>query len=57
MRTALDYHLALARIGCSLPLEVPIDMAARHESARDSAHRADEGSLALGRALGGGSRA
>jgi hypothetical protein len=35
-------HLALARIGDSLPLEVPIDAAALHEIAPGSAHRADD---------------
>ena len=39
-------HLALARIGDSLPLEVPIDMAALHEIAPCSAHRADDDFLA-----------
>ncbi|KAF2463375.1 uncharacterized protein BDR25DRAFT_362916 [Lindgomyces ingoldianus] len=34
-------HLALARISGSLPLEVPIDMAAQHEFARDSALQAN----------------
>lgn len=35
-------HLTLARIGGSLPLEVPIDGAALHETAPRSAHRADD---------------
>jgi hypothetical protein len=60
LRTALDWlvnypqsHLALAGISGSLPLEVLINIAARHEFARDSAHRVNNGSLALRR----GSRA
>ena len=40
-------HLALARIGDSLPLEVPIDVGTLHEFARDSAHKADDDFLAL----------
>ena len=40
-------HLALARIGGSLPLEVPIDAVALHEIAPRSAHRADDDFLAL----------
>jgi hypothetical protein len=44
---------SLARIGGSLPPEVPIDIAARHKFARDTAHRANKGFLALRR----GSRA
>ena len=39
-------HLALARIGDSLPLEVPIDVAALHEIASGSARRADDDLLA-----------
>lgn len=35
-------HLALARVGDSLPLEVPIDAAALHEITPRSAHRADD---------------
>jgi hypothetical protein len=35
-------HLALGRIGDSLPLEVPIDMAALHGIAPCSAPRADD---------------
>ena len=41
-------HLALARIGVSLPLEVPIYMATLHKFARDSAHKADDDFQALG---------
>ena len=40
-------HRALARIGDSLPLEVPIDVATLHEIALRSAHRADNDFLAL----------
>jgi hypothetical protein len=40
--------LALARIRDSLPLEVPISNAARHEFAHDSAHRADDNFLVSG---------
>lgn len=39
-------HLTLARIGGSLPLEVPIDGAALHKIAPRSAHRADDDFLA-----------
>ena len=35
-------HLALARIGSSLPLEVPIDGAALHKIAPRSTRRADD---------------
>lgn len=35
-------HLALARIGVSLPLGVPIDVATLHKFARNSAHKADD---------------
>jgi hypothetical protein len=40
-------YLALARIGGSLPLEVPIDGAALHEIAPRSAHRANDDFLVL----------
>ena len=40
-------HLALAWIGGSLPLEVPIDGAALHEIAPCSARRADDDFLVL----------
>jgi hypothetical protein len=40
-------HLALAHIGSSLPLEVPIDRAALHKIAPRSAHRADDDFLVL----------
>ena len=43
MKWDMRSHLALARIGDSLPLEVPIDVAALHEFARDSAHKANDG--------------
>ncbi|XTI89134.1 hypothetical protein V2W45_1400510 [Cenococcum geophilum] len=43
MRWDGQSHLALARICGSLPLEIPIDMAALHDFARDSAHKADVG--------------
>jgi hypothetical protein len=46
-------HLVLARISDSLPLEVPTGMAALHEIAPCSAHRADDYFLASER----GSRA
>jgi hypothetical protein len=45
-------HLALARIGNSLPLEIPIDMAALHEIVPCSAHRAGYNFLALEKVLG-----
>ena len=40
-------HRALAGIGGSLPLEVPIDRAALHENAPRSAHRANNSFLIL----------
>jgi hypothetical protein len=40
-------QLALARVRDSLLLEVPTSIAARHEFARDSAHRADDYFLVL----------
>jgi hypothetical protein len=40
-------HLALARIGSSLPMEVLIDGVALHKIAPRSAHRADDDFLVL----------
>jgi len=47
MRWGVRGHFALARIRVSLPLEVPVDMAALHEFARDSAHKGDDDFRAL----------
>jgi hypothetical protein len=40
-------HLTLAKIGDSLPLEVPIDVATLYKFARDSEHKADNDFRAL----------
>jgi hypothetical protein len=45
-------HLALARIGDLLLLEVPIDVAALHEFACDSTHKAYDNFRALERGSG-----
>ena len=42
MKWDVRSHLTLARIGVSLPLEVPVDMAALHQFTRDSALKADD---------------